>query len=655
MSRTDGLDTGALVTLTNTGTGATTLFHLLWVPPGDTTAVASLTATVDPEVWTFTPTVGVYGTYLVEMIEDESLPSQLVERRVIAVRTPNRGLVIPALNEIGDPNASLILAGSPQNEAAYNNAVDFADSALNAVPYAAWWRAFHEVISSLDDPDAILTAVAPTDVTKAAAAVGVSTKAARADHKHDVATGVPVNVTKAAAAEGVATSLSRSDHKHDVSTAVAGAALVGDASAEGVLTTLSRSDHKHGISAGVPVDVTKAAAAEGVASTFSRSDHKHDVSTAVPVTTGFALSEGTSSSLARADHVHTLGAATGAADGYLSRSSIPNGTIWTVAADVPDGNLFEFLCTGAGGGAAGGNVTFNVGTFDVTGGRGGGGGARPPPYVWSRAYVISQLPITFTVPSSGGTSGSAASRTTTGSTNGGNGGNGGSAFVTGVSGKIAFAGGGGGATASAGGGGGGAWTSGAASAPGGPTDGSSASNAIVYGLGGAAGQARNLAPTGTQTFARHGGGGGGGAASTKAIVGSTGGISQFGGGGGGCGGGAGMTASVAVGPTQGTNGGGHDFTLFLTSPFGGGGGTAVTNSNGNPGANGDHTVAGYGGAGGAGASAASGSTTAFDGGNGGFPGGGGGGGGGACSSSGTVVSGAGGTGAAAEIVVTAYL
>lgn len=125
-------------------------------------------------------------------------------------------------------------------------------------------------------PAAALTSSAPVDVTKAAAAVGVATDAARADHKHDITTAAP-------AATGVAT-----------------------ASAEGVATTLSRSDHAHQSNT-APVNVTKAAAAIGVSGQPARADHKHDIATAVPATVGAANAEGSATSLARSDHVHSHG------------------------------------------------------------------------------------------------------------------------------------------------------------------------------------------------------------------------------------------------------------------------------------------------------------------------------------------------------------
>src|SRR3954470_24157820 len=101
VSRTDGLATGALVTLTNTGSGATTTFRLLWVPPGDALAIATLAPTDDPKVWTFEPATEKYGSYRVELVVNEGLTTELRERRILAVRTPGLGLVIPAFNERG--------------------------------------------------------------------------------------------------------------------------------------------------------------------------------------------------------------------------------------------------------------------------------------------------------------------------------------------------------------------------------------------------------------------------------------------------------------------------------------------------------------------------------------------------------------------------
>jgi hypothetical protein len=141
VSRTDGLATGALVTLEDVeGTGSST-FHLLWGPTEDATALVSLEATVDPDVWTFSPTASCYGSYLIELRQD-SVP---VERRIFGVRTPANHLLIPALNERASRHASWINDGTAQIELSENNAVDFPDAALNDFPYAGWWRSLREL------------------------------------------------------------------------------------------------------------------------------------------------------------------------------------------------------------------------------------------------------------------------------------------------------------------------------------------------------------------------------------------------------------------------------------------------------------------------------------------------------------------------------
>ena len=182
-----------------------------------------------------------------------------------------------------------------------------------------------------------LTASAPANVTKAAAAVGVATSAARADHKHDITTAAPgatglgttsgegsattvarsdhthqsntapVAVTKAAAAIGTSGEPARADHKHDVSTAAPAATGVATSSGEGSATTLARSDHTHQANT-APVNVTKAAAAIGTSGQPARADHKHDVTTAAAVElTDSTNAEGNATSLARSNHTHAHG------------------------------------------------------------------------------------------------------------------------------------------------------------------------------------------------------------------------------------------------------------------------------------------------------------------------------------------------------------
>jgi hypothetical protein len=148
VARTDGKADGSLVTLTNTGEGATTLFRLLWTPPGDVDSLDSLSATEDPKVWTFSPTAERYGTYEVELVENAGLTSEKTERRAFVVRTPYLGLVIPACNERGDKSGSLVNPGDAS--IVDNNAEDDPDADLAALNWAGWWRQQHALITAVD-------------------------------------------------------------------------------------------------------------------------------------------------------------------------------------------------------------------------------------------------------------------------------------------------------------------------------------------------------------------------------------------------------------------------------------------------------------------------------------------------------------------------
>lgn len=171
-ARTDGLSTGALVTLTNTGTGSTTRMVLHDIPVGDTTAVATLAPTGNPRVWTFVPTAGVFGSYLIEMIEDEGLPTEKRERRIFGIRLQPSGLLIPALNERADEEASIINNGPGYIEESQDNANDYSSALLNQRRYAGWWRKFHELFSSINGEAAYPTAAALRDACNSALPIG---------------------------------------------------------------------------------------------------------------------------------------------------------------------------------------------------------------------------------------------------------------------------------------------------------------------------------------------------------------------------------------------------------------------------------------------------------------------------------------------------
>jgi hypothetical protein len=187
-----------------------------------------------------------------------------------------------------------------------------------------------------------LTSLAPADVTKAPADMGIGTTAARTDHKHDVTTAAPSTLAAGGSnTEGTATSLARSDHVHALpaygtgsgticqgndsrlsddrtasglrtaTTVVAISAATAPTSGQALVTTsstLATWQTVAVLASAAPVNVTKAPADVGTGTAAARDDHKHDVTTAAPSTlaAGGSNTEGTATSLARSDHVHAL-------------------------------------------------------------------------------------------------------------------------------------------------------------------------------------------------------------------------------------------------------------------------------------------------------------------------------------------------------------
>ncbi|MFY0531520.1 hypothetical protein [Nannocystis pusilla] len=153
------------------------------------------------------------------------------------------------------------------------------------------------------------------------AVIGVSTKAARADHQHALPEpGVPAAVSKSAASAGASSAVARADHKHDVTTA-SPVAAAGTNSSEGVASTLARSDHVHR----TEIEVRQAGVAAGsrprlnfdgaVTVADNGPGDRVDVTVTAAVVTasspsqidvGDAASTGVSTEAARADHQHAL-------------------------------------------------------------------------------------------------------------------------------------------------------------------------------------------------------------------------------------------------------------------------------------------------------------------------------------------------------------
>jgi hypothetical protein len=195
-----------------------------------------------------------------------------------------------------------------------------------------------------------LTNTSPVDVTRSTSQVGVSTEAARSDHKHDVSTAAPVIlVIGGSNSEGVSSSLSRSDHVHALPPfgSVTGSIAEGNdtrltddriayairtatsvvyvsSSAApssgsilvGVSSTQAQWEPRIYLSDVAAQNLIKSSSTAGTSSTAARSDHKHDIVTDVggTWTIGSSAAEGTSTSLARADHVHLVASPSAPAD-----------------------------------------------------------------------------------------------------------------------------------------------------------------------------------------------------------------------------------------------------------------------------------------------------------------------------------------------------
>lgn len=175
-----------------------------------------------------------------------------------------------------------------------------------------------------------LTGAAPANVTKAAAAVGVSGQAARADHKHDITTAAPSAISTANS-EGTSTALARADHIHSHGNLAGGALHAAATTSVNGFLSASDKTKLDGVATGAtatplsssaPANVTKDTAVIGVSTTAARSDHRHDITTGVPSTVGTANSEGAGTALARADHVHSHGNQAGGALHAVATTSV---------------------------------------------------------------------------------------------------------------------------------------------------------------------------------------------------------------------------------------------------------------------------------------------------------------------------------------------
>lgn len=141
-SRSDGLSTGAAVTLTSLFPGTTNTFTFLWTPDEDNDAVTSL---VNHGTYsTFTPTPGVTGTYRIKL-EVKTGGIKAVVIRTFSIRTAVLGLRKPALGERADDSASLINRNKQSSETNEASPGRFEDGS-----YAGWYPAYLELVDAAE-------------------------------------------------------------------------------------------------------------------------------------------------------------------------------------------------------------------------------------------------------------------------------------------------------------------------------------------------------------------------------------------------------------------------------------------------------------------------------------------------------------------------
>lgn len=146
-ARTDGLDNGAQVTVSN-ASGQPCRVEFWWVPPDDGSVEATL-AQASSASWTFNAQATRHGSYLVRMVEAEGTQFETEDIKLFGIRLPNSNLLIPALNEKGDPTVTLASNATAKERAAR---VSFNDEPNpEGLRWVAWWQAMRDLIMAVEN------------------------------------------------------------------------------------------------------------------------------------------------------------------------------------------------------------------------------------------------------------------------------------------------------------------------------------------------------------------------------------------------------------------------------------------------------------------------------------------------------------------------
>lgn len=151
-ARSDGLATGAVVTLVSTAHKKTFRFRLLWVgqhPNPDTTSKPSLQKN-GTNTYTFTPSAGVFGSWRIELITDEGTPQEDRQRRIFAIKSSPSAIRIPAPNEASDPDASIDNVDATRIDRSEFNEAESSGPFQSGTSVSAW-RAMADTIQGVNN------------------------------------------------------------------------------------------------------------------------------------------------------------------------------------------------------------------------------------------------------------------------------------------------------------------------------------------------------------------------------------------------------------------------------------------------------------------------------------------------------------------------
>lgn len=103
-ARTDGLNTGATVTISSVGVAQTHEARVLSFPETDTTTISTFVQNSTTE-WEFDPTSGIDGMWRIELVTDRGTAAEDRQVRVFGIRDGN-GYLFPSFGLVADPLAN---------------------------------------------------------------------------------------------------------------------------------------------------------------------------------------------------------------------------------------------------------------------------------------------------------------------------------------------------------------------------------------------------------------------------------------------------------------------------------------------------------------------------------------------------------------------